>query len=81
MTPTPYPSPQGEGSGWRFNQMIQIAGARSSQPGKIALPRLPTTLDQPSFAETMLSGSRTGSPRLILSTFSMPEVTSPQTVY
>src|SRR5580693_8753658 len=29
----------------------------------------------------ILSGSRTGSPRLILSTFSMPETTLPQTVY
>ena len=29
----------------------------------------------------MRSGSRTGSPRLILSTFSMPSVTLPQTVY
>src|SRR3954467_6538210 len=32
-------------------------------------------------ALTILSGSRTGSPRLILSTFSMPEVTLPHTVY
>src|SRR5437588_6261683 len=32
-------------------------------------------------ALTILSGSRTGSPRLILSTFSMPDVTLPQTVY
>src|SRR5262245_9771085 len=33
------------------------------------------------FAETILSGLLTGSPRLILSTFSMPSVTLPQTVY
>src|SRR5271156_632683 len=32
-------------------------------------------------ALTILSGSRTGSPRLILSTFSIPETTLPQTVY
>src|SRR6266404_3920898 len=32
-------------------------------------------------ALTILSGSCTGSPRLILSTFSMPDVTLPQTVY
>ena len=32
-------------------------------------------------ALTILSGSFTGSPRLILSTFSMPETTLPQTVY
>src|SRR6516225_7333344 len=32
-------------------------------------------------AEMMRSGSATGSPRLILSTFPMPSVTSPQTVY
>src|SRR5215467_5174667 len=32
-------------------------------------------------ALTILSGSRTGSPRLILSTFSMPDTTLPQTVY
>src|SRR5690348_8758660 len=32
-------------------------------------------------AETILSGSLTGSPRLILSTFSMPEITLPHTVY
>ena len=32
-------------------------------------------------ALTILSGFCTGSPRLILSTFSMPSVTLPQTVY
>src|SRR6476620_1037915 len=32
-------------------------------------------------AFTILSGFRTGSPRLIFSTFSMPAVTLPQTVY
>src|SRR2546430_17243483 len=32
-------------------------------------------------ALTILSGFCTGSPRLILSTFSMPDVTLPQTVY
>ena len=32
-------------------------------------------------ALTILSGSFTGSPRLILSTFSMPSMTLPQTVY
>ena len=32
-------------------------------------------------AVVMESGSRTGSPRLILSTFSMPDTTSPHTVY
>jgi hypothetical protein len=37
--------------------------------------------NQPNIAEMILSGSRTGSPRLILSTFSMPDVTRPQTVY
>src|SRR5438128_1270654 len=31
--------------------------------------------------ETILSGSFTGSPRLILSTFSMPSITLPHTVY
>ena len=36
---------------------------------------------QLSVALTILSGSRTGSPRLILSTFSIPETTLPQTVY
>ena len=35
----------------------------------------------PIVALTILSGSLTGSPRLILSTFSMPSVTLPQTVY
>jgi hypothetical protein len=33
------------------------------------------------FAETMRSGLATGSPRLILSMFSIPSVTRPQTVY
>ena len=33
------------------------------------------------FIETILSGFCTGSPRLILSTFSMPSITLPQTVY
>ena len=33
------------------------------------------------FIETILSGSCTGSPRLILSTLSMPSMTWPQTVY
>jgi hypothetical protein len=33
------------------------------------------------FIETILSGSLTGSPRLILSMFSIPSVTLPQTVY
>src|SRR5262245_2294196 len=32
-------------------------------------------------AEVIRSGSITGSPRLILSTFAMPSVTCPQTVY
>src|SRR5271169_6927991 len=36
---------------------------------------------QLTLALMILSGSRTGSPRLILSTFSMPETTLPQTVY
>src|SRR5208282_6415856 len=36
---------------------------------------------QLSVALMILSGSRTGSPRLILSTFSMPETTFPHTVY
>src|SRR6188508_1997047 len=35
----------------------------------------------PIVALTILSGSCTGSPRLILSTFSMPSMTLPQTVY
>ena len=34
-----------------------------------------------SFAEMIRSGLETGSPRLILSTFSIPAVTLPQTVY
>src|SRR2546423_1371713 len=40
-------------------------------------------LDHPSciLAETMRSGLETGSPRLILSTFSIPSVTLPHTVY
>ena len=40
-----------------------------------------TTWRQLIVAETILSGARTGSPRLILSTFSIPEVTFPQTEY
>jgi|GEM_PF-2379333 len=35
----------------------------------------------PMVALMILSGSLTGSPRLILSTFSMPSITVPQTVY
>src|SRR5207237_9869589 len=52
-----------------------------------AVQMLLTTRDQALSASaamcalTILSGSFTGSPRLILSTFSMPEVTLPQTVY
>jgi hypothetical protein len=41
---------------------------------RVAMPYL-------NVATTILSGSFTGSPRLILSTFSMPEITLPQTVY
>src|SRR5208337_2456850 len=41
----------------------------------------PAPARQLKVALTILSGSLTGSPRLILSTFSMPETTLPQTVY
>ena len=62
-----------------------IISSRRRQPGKtapgaanFAIMRLDVSA---TVAETILSGSRTGSPRLILSTFSMPAVTFPQTVY
>ncbi len=53
-----------------------IKKARSGR-GSRAFP----SESQPIVAVVMRSGSRTGSPRLILSTFSMPEITCPQTVY
>jgi hypothetical protein len=50
-------------------------------PGNKAGHDLVSYLSAAIVAFTILSGSFTGSPRLILSTFSMPDVTSPQTVY
>src|SRR5580704_13800985 len=55
---------------------IKEIDAHDRGPSKARFPR-----PQLKVALTILSGSRTGSPRLILSTFSMPETTLPQTVY
>ena len=46
-----------------------------------ASSRLITLTSAATFIDTILSGSWTGSPRLILSTLSMPSMTWPQTVY
>ena len=54
---------------------------RGSSGRGLALKRSPQAASAITFIETIESGSRTGSPRLILSTFSMPSTTSPQTVY
>src|SRR6516162_7882406 len=53
-----------------------VHGPPSSRPGD-HLYDAPAAI----LAEMMRSGSATGSPRLILSTFPMPSVTCPQTVY
>src|SRR5580698_1351954 len=55
---------------------IKEIDAHDRGPSKARFPR-----PQLRVAFTILSGSRTGSPRLILSTFSMPETTLPQAVY
>src|SRR5258705_4103138 len=57
---------------------LEIPGSRFACPGMTASVQAASTA---MCALTILSGFCTGSPRLILSTFSMPDVTLPQTVY
>ena len=54
---------------------------RHCDPGHYGVDAIRVRRHAPIVALTILSGSLTGSPRLILSTFSMPSVTLPQTVY
>src|SRR4029077_9586345 len=65
-------------TGVRKHAVLQTA-----KPGHDRVATAPAGADDyaPIVALTILSGSLTGSPRLILSTFSMPSVTLPQTVY
>src|ERR1700754_14759 len=63
---------------------IHAHNTRSVANQQTGLPRRATAAHLMSDATctfTILSGSATGSPRLILSTTSMPETTSPTTVY
>src|SRR5690606_8571993 len=62
------------GGGGAGAEQAAEAGSQCGRPDHSAMSAAILT-------ETMWSGSRTGSPRLIWSTFSMPSITLPHTVY
>src|ERR1700754_5135823 len=69
---------------WARAGVIHAHNSRSAANQETGLPRRATAAHLMSDATctfTILSGSTTGSPRLILSTTSMPDTTSPTTVY
>src|SRR5947208_2980198 len=59
----------------------RLDGSGPSAHGELSAARSRHAASAAMCAFTILSGFFTGSPRLILSTFSMPSVTLPQTVY
>lgn len=87
------PTESRAGRGKKQSQIAEFTHSKSKRPEReapavaglasagAAAPSAHAAMSANTLTEIILSGSLTGSPRLILSTFSMPSTTAPHTVY